>query len=65
MTAQVNGTDQASATRMDGISLVQTAEGAYNEMHSILQRIRELAVQAQNSTLSSSDHGRDHPRSAS
>jgi flagellin len=55
MTAQVNGTDQAQRNAMDGISLVQTAEGAYNEMHSILQRIRELAVQAQNSTLSSSD----------
>jgi flagellin len=55
MTAQVNGTDQAQRNAMDGISLVQTAEGAYNEMHSILQRIRELSVQAQNSTLSSSD----------
>jgi flagellin len=55
MTAQINGTDQAQRNAMDGISLVQTAEGAYNEMHSILQRIRELAVQAQNSTLSSSD----------
>jgi flagellin len=55
MTAQVNGTGQAQRNAMDGISLVQTAEGAYNEMHSILQRIRELAVQAQNSTLSSSD----------
>ena len=55
MTAQVNGTDQAQRNAMDGISLVQTAEGAYNEMHSILQRIRELAVQAQNGTLSSSD----------
>jgi flagellin len=42
---------------MDGISLVQTAEGAYNEMHSILQRVRELAVQAQNGTLSSADTG--------
>ena len=40
---------------MDGISLVQTAEGAYNEMHSILQRVRELSVQAQNGTLTSSD----------
>jgi flagellin len=40
---------------MDGISLVQTADGAYNEMHSILQRVRELAVQAQNGTLTSSD----------
>jgi len=55
MTAQVNGTDQAQRNAMDGISLVQTAEGAYNEMHSILQRVRELSVQAQNGTLTSSD----------
>ena len=55
MTAQINGTDQAQRNAMDGISLVQTAEGAYNEMHSILQRIRELSVQAQNGTLSTSD----------
>ena len=38
---------QAQRNAMDGISLVQTAEGAYNEMHSILQRVRELSVQAQ------------------
>jgi flagellin len=57
MTAQINGTDQAQRNAMDGISLVQTAEGAYNEMHSILQRIRELSVQAQNGTLSTSDTG--------
>ena len=55
MRAQINGTAQAQRNAMDGISLVQTAEGAYNEMHSILQRVRELAVQAQNGTLSSSD----------
>jgi flagellin len=55
MRSQINGTAQAQRNAMDGISLVQTAEGAYNEMHSILQRVRELAVQAQNSTLSSSD----------
>ncbi len=55
MTAQINGTDQAQRNAMDGISLVQTAEGAYNEMHSILQRIRELSVQAQNGTLTTSD----------
>ena len=55
MTAQINGTDQAQRNAMDGISLVQTAEGAYNEMHSILQRVRELSVQAQNGTLTSSD----------
>ena len=44
-----------AATRMDGISLVQTAEGALNEMHSILQRVRELAVQYANGTLSTAD----------
>ncbi len=55
MRSQINGTDQAQRNAMDGISLVQTAEGAYNEMHSILQRVRELAVQAQNGTLSTSD----------
>jgi flagellin len=55
MRSQINGTDQAQRNTMDGISLVQTADGAYNEMHSILQRVRELSVQAQNSTLSSSD----------
>jgi flagellin len=55
MTSQINGTDQAQRNTMDGISLVQTADGAYNEMHSILQRVRELAVQAANGTLSTSD----------
>jgi flagellin len=55
MRSQIQGTAQAQRNAMDGISLVQTAEGAYNEMHSILQRVRELAVQAQNGTLSSSD----------
>jgi flagellin len=55
MRSQINGTAQAQRNAMDGISLVQTAEGAYNEMHSILQRVRELAVQAQNGTLSTSD----------
>ena len=55
MRSQITGTAQAQRNAMDGISLVQTAEGAYNEMHSILQRVRELSVQAQNSTLSTSD----------
>jgi flagellin len=57
MRSQINGTAQAQRNAMDGISLVQTAEGAYNEMHSILQRVRELAVQAQNGTLSTADQG--------
>src|SRR5262249_20057048 len=57
MRAQLNGLDQANRNALDGISLVQTAEGAMNEQHSILQRIRELAVQRQNGTLSSTDQG--------
>ncbi|GIN85250.1 flagellin [Heyndrickxia sporothermodurans] len=50
MRAQVRGLDQASRNAQDGISLIQTAEGALNETHSILQRMRELAVQASNDT---------------
>jgi flagellin len=48
--AQVNGVNQAQRNAQDGISMVQTAEGALNEVHSILQRIRELAVQYANGT---------------
>ena len=55
MRAQVNGLAQAQRNSLDGISLVQTSEGALNEMHSILQRVRELSVQRANGTLSSSD----------
>ena len=58
MRAQIRGTQQASRNAQDGISLVQTAEGALNEMHSILQRIRELAVQWSNGTLSTSDQAK-------
>jgi flagellin len=58
MRAQIRGTAQANRNAQDGISLVQTAEGALNEMHSILQRIRELAVQWANGTLSSSDQAK-------
>ena len=50
MRAQIRGLDQASRNAQDGISLIQTAEGALNETHSILQRMRELAVQAANDT---------------
>src|SRR5689334_21914823 len=57
MRAQIGGLDQANRNALDGISLVQTAEGAMNEQHSILQRVRELAVQRQNGTLSSTDQG--------
>ena len=53
--AQVTGLNQASRNAQDGVSMVQTAEGALNEVHSMLQRIRELAVEAGNSTLGASD----------
>ncbi len=50
--AQVNGLNQASRNAQDAISMVQTAEGALNEVHSMLQRMRELTVQAANGTIS-------------
>jgi flagellin len=53
--AQVTGLNQAQRNAQDGISMVQTAEGALNEVHSMLQRMRELAVESSNSTLSSTD----------
>lgn len=53
--AQVRGLQQASRNVLDGISLIQTAEGSLNETHSILQRVRELAVQAANDTLTSDE----------
>ena len=46
MRKQIRGLDQASTNAEDGISAVQTAEGALNEVHSMLQRMNELAVQA-------------------
>ncbi|EHL79358.1 flagellin Hag [Bacillus smithii] len=55
MRAQIRGLDQASRNAQDGISLIQTAEGALNETHSILQRMRELAVQAANDTNTKDD----------
>lgn len=55
MRAQIRGLNQASRNGQDGISLIQTAEGALNETHSILQRMRELAVQASNDTYTTSD----------
>ena len=55
MRAQIRGLDQASTNAEDGISLIQTAEGALNETHSILQRMRELSVQAGNDTNNTSD----------
>src|ERR671939_399403 len=53
--AQTKGLAQAQRKAQDGISMIQTAEGALNETHSVLQRMRELAVQASNGTLSSDD----------
>ena len=50
MRAQVRGLDQASRNSQDGISMIQTAEGALQESHNILQRMRELATQAANDT---------------
>ena len=50
MRGQIRGLDQASRNAQDGISLIQTAEGALQETHSILQRMRELAVQSANDT---------------
>ncbi|MNY09396.1 Flagellin [compost metagenome] len=55
MMAQTNGLDQAQKNAQDGISLIQTAEGALNETQAILQRMRELAVQGANDTLTASD----------
>jgi len=55
MTTQINGLNQAARNANDGISLAQTTEGALQEVTNNLQRIRELAVQAANSTNSSSD----------
>ncbi len=55
MRRQVRGLTQASANAQDGISMVQTAEGALNEVHDMLQRINELAVKGENGTLTTSD----------
>ncbi|MGZ4107121.1 MAG: flagellin N-terminal helical domain-containing protein [Tumebacillaceae bacterium] len=55
MRGQIRGLDQASRNAQDGISMIQTAEGALNETHSILQRMRELSVQAANGTNTTDD----------
>ena len=55
MRSQVRGLDRASTNAQDGISAVQTAEGALNEVHSILQRMNELATQAANDTNTTID----------
>ena len=55
MRGQIRGLDQASRNSADGISMIQTAEGALQETHSILQRMRELSVQSANDTNVSVD----------
>ena len=55
MTAQIRGLDQAVRNANDGISMLQTADGAMEEVSNMLQRMRELAVQNTNETLASSD----------
>ena len=57
MRGQIRGLDQASRNAQDAISLIQTAEGGLNETHSILQRMRELAVQSANDTNVNADRG--------
>ncbi|MEA4883633.1 MAG: flagellin [Clostridia bacterium] len=57
MRGQIKGLNQASRNAQDGISLLQTAEGALGETHSILQRMRELAVQSASDTVTDADRG--------
>jgi flagellin len=52
---QINGLDQAQRNAQDAVSLVQTAEGSLTEVHAMLQRVRELAVQYKNGSLSTAD----------
>ena len=55
MRSQIRGLDRASTNAQDGVSVVQTAEGALNEVHSMLQRMNELATQAANDTNTTKD----------
>jgi flagellin len=55
MRSQIGGLNQAQRNAQDGVSMVQTGEGALNEVHSMLQRVRDLKVQYSNGTLDSSD----------
>ena len=57
MRSQIRGLNKASDNAQDGISLIQVAEGALNETHSILQRMNELATQAANDTNTDTDRG--------
>ena len=64
MRGQIGGLAQAQRNAQDGISLVQTAEGALGEVHSMLQRVRDLKVQFENGTIEHQRQGRDRaPRS--
>jgi flagellin len=56
MRAQIRGLQQAGRNIQDGVSFVQTAEGSLDEVHAMLQRVRELAVQYKNGTLSDASH---------
>ena len=58
MRGQIRGLKQASTNAQDGQSLIQTAEGAMNEIHSVLQRMRELTVQAKNDTFLQEDRAK-------
>ncbi len=58
MRGQIRGLDQASSNSQDAISMIQTAEGALNETHSILQRMRELSVQSSTDTNTSDDRAK-------
>ncbi|MDU0205694.1 MULTISPECIES: flagellin [Paenibacillus] len=58
MRSQIRGLDQASRNSQDGISLIQTAEGALSETQNILQRMRELTVQAGNDTYTTTDRNK-------
>ena len=62
MRGQIGGLAQAQRNAQDGISLVQTAEGALGEVHSMLQRVRDLKVQFDNGTLDRRRQGRDRGR---
>ena len=62
MRGQIGGLAQAQRNAQDGISLVQTAEGALTEVHSMLQRVRDLKVQFNNGTLTHRRQGRDRVR---
>ena len=55
MRSQIRGLNQASENAEQGVSMIQTAEGALNEAHDILQRMNELATQAANDTNTTSD----------